>query len=1201
MNDRVLEFMGRCNSWPLRWRLALSVAIVLLAAVVRLLLTPEIGSRLTYVSYFPAVSVVTMMTGVVGGAVATILAVALAQLTAVVPLGLGDLIGVAGFVMGSSVMIGMAKLLQLGRSRLALAEAASHDEEQLRQFTEQAPVALAMLDHEMRYIAASWRWLDDYGLGSRDLSGLSHYDIFPEISDAWRDAHRRGLSGEVVRAEEEFLRRADGGEQWLRWEVRPWRRANGDIGGIIILSEDITARKQAEKRLRWSEALFRAMFENSAVGMAQISPTTNMFLSVNKRLCDTLGYSAEEMVRLSVPEITHPDDLSEDLATRNRPLARQIDHFSREKRYIRKDGSYVWATLSLGAVLDTDDSVAFYAAVIEDISERKRAEAALREHEWHLAADLDTMTRLHKLGTLFIKDGDPRPVLNEVVDTAIAIAGADFGNIQLVDERSGHLSIVAQRGFPQWWVDYWNSPSAAMGACAAAYATGERVVIEDVEKSPIFSGSSALDVQQRAGVRAVISTPLLSRSGQLAGMFSTHYRTPHRPDQPTLRLLDLLAQQTADLVEQMRANAKLRENEARYRAIVDSALASIITIDENGIIQSANPATRTIFGYDPTELTGVNLSVLMPAEHARRHNDYLDAYKRTDIGKTIGVGRELTGLRKDGSTVDIELMVSEWRDAAGERFFTGSMRDITDRKRVQDALRKFSRVIEQTASTVVIADASGIIEYVNPRFSEISGYTAEEAIGKRPNILKSGHTTNTEYRELWQTITSGGVWRGEFHNRRKDGSLYWETAIISPIRDADGSITHFAAVKDDITGRKEIEEQFVAAQRLEAVGRLAGSIAHDFNNLLAVIAGNLELIERRSDDDNILALVRPALNAAEAGAAFNRRLLSLGGKHRVEPKPLVVNERIRDARILLECSLGAQIKTRYDLAEGLWPSIVDAGEIDSALLNLVINSRDAMPQGGEIVIQTRNVAIDVDAASRSGKNARAGDYICISVIDHGAGMRKEVMERAMEPFFTTKPQGSGTGLGLSSVRNFVTQAGGFVTIESGERSGTTVSLYLPRASIDKQVLPLVQNVPCGDGEVVLVVEDDEQVLDVTLKRVEALGYVAEAAHSGAQAINVLKSGIGVDVILSDIVMPGGMTGFELARRVRSEAPAVKIVLATGFSGDASAGNQLEPDIPVLYKPYSREQLANALAAAIGKGVQTAGNVAGEDMADAALS
>lgn len=282
--------------------------------------------------------------------------------------------------------------------------------------------------------------------------------------------------------------------------------------------------------------------------------------------------------------------------------------------------------------------------------------------------------------------------LAEIVDAAIAISGADYGNIQLLDSKSGVLRIVAQHGFPQWWIDYWNEVSAGHGSCGTALEHGERFIVEDIEQSPVFAGTPDLEIQRKAGVRAVQSTPVVSRSGSLLGMFSTHYKTPHRPDDRALRLLDLLARHAADIIE---------------------------------------------------------------------------------------------------------------------------------RRQAEEALRKFSRVVEQTASTVLITDPEGVIEYVNPRFLEVTGYTAEEVIGRRPSLFKSGHTSPEEYRGLWRTIKGGGVWHGEFHNRRKDGSFYWESATITPVRDENGQITHFVGIKDDITDRKLVE----AALR-ESEGRLKLFIGH---------------------------------------------------------------------------------------------------------------------------------------------------------------------------------------------------------------------------------------------------------------------------------------------------------------------------------------------------------------------------------------
>jgi two-component system cell cycle sensor histidine kinase/response regulator CckA len=867
--DRFLRFVGRCNSWPLAWRILAATALVLLAAAVRALLSVEFGGRFIYVSYFPAVSIAAMMTGVAGGAVATLLSVLFAHASPDSHLNVADLIRSAGFVAGCLVTIVMARLIHMGRDRLALSEAARHDEERLRQFIEQAPVALAMFDEQMGYIAISRRWSDDYHLGDRDIIGKSHYEVFPEISETWKKIHRRALSGEIVRAEDDLFPRTHSDKQWLRWETRPWYR-DGNIAGIIIFSEDVTVRKQTEEEIRRSETRFRTMFENSSVGMAQVSPDGH-FLRVNQRLCEMLGYSQAEMEGLLFQQLTHPDDIAADLIEAGRLRSGEIDRFDREQRYIRKDGSVVWGHLSTGAVRDSSRQLAYSVAIIEDITERKQSE---------------------------------------------------------------------------------------------------------------------------------------------------------------------------------------------------------------------------------------------------------------------------------------------------------------------EALRKFSRAIEQTASTIVITNANGIIEYVNPHFLESTGYTAEDAVGGRPNILKSGHADKDTRAELWRTIKSGQVWRGEFQNRRKDGSIYWERAIVSPIRGSDGTITHFVVIQDDITERKKIEGQFAAAQRMEAVGRLANGITHDFNNLLAVIAGNLELIRQRSDDDRIKHLVTAAHDAAQAGAAFNRRILSLSGRQshlgRVE---FVANDRISDTKILLDHTLDPKITLKYVLADDLWSTTADPGELDSALLNLVINSRDAMPDGGEIIVQTKNEQLDVHNAQALFKGAQAGDYVCICVSDNGVGMKKEVLEQAMEPFFTTKTAEMGTGLGLSSVENFAIEAGGFVTIESQDSQGTAVRIYLPRTqqeSLPKNTAVEKTDIPLGDGECVLVVEDDERVRDVTLKRIEALGYVAEQARSGSEAFELLTSGLPIDLVLSDIVMPGVMSGLDLARRVRAEMPTIGFVLATGFSGEPLEKNQAL-DVPVLQKPYTREQLARSLA------------------------
>ena len=645
------------------------------------------------------------------------------------------------------------------------------------------------------------------------------------------------------------------------------------------------------------------------------------------------------------------------------------------------------------------------------------------------------------------------------------------------------------------------------------------------------------------------------------------------------RLREVEASQRAELerlvalrTEQLRKSSeRLRESEERFRLLVEQAVDGIFLIDAAGRYVDANSAGCKMLGYTRDEMLSRTLvDVLAPEEVSRLP---LAVAKLAEGQVTCS---EWRFRRKDGSEIVGEIVGRQLPDGR----LLGIIRDITQRKLAEDALRKFSRVIEQTASSVIITDAEGIIEYVNPRFTEISGYEAYEVIGKRPNLLKTGQTTEEEYRQLWRTIKGGKVWRGEFKNRRKDGSLYWTSAIISPIRDAHGHITHFADISEDITQRKESEEALAAARRMEAVGQLAGSVAHDFNNLLTVIMGNLEFAKAHTVDERVRKHLLVALEAASVGASFSQRVLSLARKRTLEPVILDLNSRVKEAVKLIERVAGEHIVLNFRLGPELWLTRADRGEIDSALLNLAANARDAMPKGGTLTIETRNVAFHREEP-RPDPQARDVDYVLLAVTDTGAGMSDEVLRRAGEPFFTTKKDGKGTGLGLSSVASFARQSGGFIRIESDVGKGTSVGLYLPRANAQpasEDAPASGEPTPLGNGELILVVEDDANVREITLKRLEGLGYAVTDARSGPQAIELLRREGPVDLVFSDIVMPGGMTGYDVARWLSANQPAVKVVLATGYDSGHRVSEQQRDDLKlrVLNKPYSRSQLAQAI-------------------------
>jgi signal transduction histidine kinase len=414
----------------------------------------------------------------------------------------------------------------------------------------------------------------------------------------------------------------------------------------------------------------------------------------------------------------------------------------------------------------------------------------------------------------------------------------------------------------------------------------------------------------------------------------------------------------------------------------------------------------------------------------------------------------------------------------------------------------------------------------------------------------------------------------------------WFLMTVAPLsRGSGGAIISHSNITTRILAEQALrmsnEEALASARRLEAAGRLAGGVAHDFNNLLAVIAGNLELAEDGDADEPTRELMRRARDAAEKGRDLNTRLLSLARKRALAPQYLSVNWRVEETAKLLTSALGEHITVGMELAADLWMTLADPGEIDSALLNTAANARDAMPKGGRIAIATSNVTFDAPSAAALHTDALPGEYVRLTIADDGAGMPREILEKAMEPFFTTKGP-AGSGFGLASVASFAKKTGGFATIASALGQGCIVSLYLPRCMKEPLARGISASVASlGDGLLVLVVEDNDQVREVTLKRLESLGYAVAEARTGPEALERLQSGDPVQIVLSDIVMPG-MTGYDVLRWVRSNKPRIKVILCSGYNeGDRGGSDQgAIRDAVILGKPYSRDQLARALSDAL---------------------
>ena len=382
--------------------------------------------------------------------------------------------------------------------------------------------------------------------------------------------------------------------------------------------------------------------------------------------------------------------------------------------------------------------------------------------------------------------------------------------------------------------------------------------------------------------------------------------------------------------------------------------------------------------------------------------------------------------------------------------------------------------------------------------------------------------------------------------------------------------------------REEAQAALAQSQRLEAIGQLAGGMAHDFNNVLAAISSYLDGVTLRSTDEKIRKVIQDAMDVIQMGASLTRRLLILSRRQGVGLERLDLNDRVTGTIELLRRTLGEQVTVSLRLSPDPCQTSANPGDVDNAILNLAINARDAMPNGGMLTIETRHVTLDADVAGRIA-NARPGEYVMLTVSDTGHGMSPEVLKHAMEPLFTTKEPGKGTGLGLATVHTTVRQSGGFVAIDSTVGEGTSVHLYFPKAEpgpIVSRATPSTKEAPLGDGELILLVEDNDKVREATASRLESLGYAVLEAKTGPEAITLLESGEPIALVFSDIVMPGGMTGYDVAEWVRSMKPDLKVLLTSGYSDMPLAVSEAARKIKVLGKPYTREQLACALREAL---------------------
>ncbi len=630
---------------------------------------------------------------------------------------------------------------------------------------------------------------------------------------------------------------------------------------------------------------------------------------------------------------------------------------------------------------------------------------------------------------------------------------------------------------------------------------------------------------------------------------------------------------------------------------------AIVAVDRDGIIVQVNTQTQELFGYDRKELIGQKIELLVPERYRKQHHHHRHNFAQAPKTRRMGADLELYGRRRNGSEFPVEISLSPVSTGKGTLVLS-AIRDMSDRKRIDEELRRTSEelhrrtaeqlgeyrtrlasIIDSSEDAILSKDLNGIITSWNRGAEHIYGYTAEEIVGKHISLLIPSNRPD-EIPEILQKIARGeSVEHSESIRVTKDGRYLSVSVSVSPLRDATGKIAGASAIARDITAQKRGESQLRQAQKMEAVGRLAGGVAHDFNNILGIISACTEFLRDRIDPAAEPSLyVENIKKATERGTSLTKQLLAFSRSSAIQPRVLDLNERLKDISKLLRPLLGEDIEILITSRSSAVVIEADPGQLDQIVINLAVNARDAMSRGGKFILETGLVKFDETFAEQH-QSMTAGDYVLLAVSDTGAGMDEATMSRVFEPFFTTKELGKGTGLGLATVYGIVKQNAGHIMVYSEPGQGTTFKIYLPSAEhkiglASKSEVETIS--PKRPGATILLVEDDEMMRSLTRQLLQEHGYTVVEANDGKSALEWVASHPGpIDLLLTDVVMRR-MSGPELVDRLSASYPALKVIYMSGYTGRLIAEREvLKPGVPLIEKPFTRAVLLNTIHTTLG--------------------
>jgi len=1004
----------------------------------------------------------------------------------------------------------------------------------LRLFIQHTPAAIAMLDTQMHYIQTSERWMQDYRLDGQTIIGKSHYEIFPDAPPRWKAIHERVLAGQVERCEEDPFPRADGTIEWLQWEARPWFKAEREIGGIVLFTQIITRRKEAERAMRESHEKFQQLVDHitdafwiRSPDFGEVHYVSPAFERIWGRSVASLYASPRQWVNFIFPEDR------EKVVTSFKGLTADEPNLEIEYRIVRPSGEIRWVRVRGFQVRDAENHLIRHIGIVTDITARRQ-----------VAIELE-------------KSLEEFRTLAESMPQIVWITQSDGWNIYFNQQWMDYTGLTLEESLGQGWKKAFHPEDQQRAGDAWQQAA---------EVHGIYSIECRLRRADGAYRRWLVrGVPQLDAAGKILKWFGTC------TDVNDLKL----AEESLGLLSS---------------AIEQAGDSIVITNAELNVpgptILFVNPAYTKMTGYTAQEAIGKNPRML----HGPRTDRSVLKRLRESLERGEVFQGQVINYRKDGTEFDMEWQITPLRDAAGKiGHFVAIQRDITQRKLAEQALRaseqRFKAFFEQAAVGVALADATtGRFFQVNQRLCEIVGRGRDEL--EQLTFAGISHPQDIEHDvELAQQIQRGPL-REYKHERRflrKDGTEVWVDLTVSAMWGPGATPDYFIAVAQDITERKKLEEQVRQAQKLEAIGTLAGGIAHDFNNILTAISGYTELSQMRlQENPDVRSYLDAVAKATSRATRLVQQILTFSRRQPLERHPLQLLPVVSEALQLLRATIPSTIEFQTSLPTNAPVVLADAGQIHQLLMNLGTNAWHAMKdRTGRLRITLERWVVDATQAARESQ-LRPGIYARIAVSDTGSGMDPATLKRIFEPFFTTKPSGEGTGLGLAVVHGIMDGHDGAVTVRSEVGAGTDFHLYFPAYAGDASTAVIEGGtIASGHGERILFVDDEEMLVQFGQRVLAAMGYEVEVTTKPDVALALVRADPRrFALVMTDYTMPH-MTGLMLAAELRQIRPGLPVILMTGYGqalttegvGAAGIGE-------LLHKPFTMAALGGAVHAAL---------------------